>query len=275
MVQNKQTDSFSFTHSFQAFRGKKDLMFQIVDMLPVPIEIFAPDGTEIYLNRAALELNHIEDSSLLVGKFNLLNAPACMDQPGFRNNILRAFSGETVVQKDFHALLKDLVDRSVINEKIYESATMDIYLYPVWNTLPVKGREKIKTVKLPGHEHEELIFIVCVFIVKNLYRGREDIARAMEFLDLHWKEKFDSRAIANFVNMSVSQLYKLFHKHLGMSPGDYYRKRKTDHLKEKLADESMTIKEAFAFCGEDSRGSFARTFKKLSGLSPEQFREKT
>ena len=44
-------------------------------------------------------------------------------------------------------------------------------------------------------------------------------------------------------------------------------------IKEKLADKSLSIKEAFAACGEDSRGWTLRVFKDITGLTPTQFRK--
>jgi AraC-like DNA-binding protein len=59
-----------------------------------------------------------------------------------------------------------------------------------------------------------------------------------------------------------------------MPPGEYHKKIKIEHIKEKLADKSLTIKEAFAVCGEDSRSKFAKKgFKKLTGMSPSEYRK--
>ena len=51
---------------FRALIGNEGLNYQILDLLPIPIEIFSPDGTTIFANRAVLELNNIPDASYLV-----------------------------------------------------------------------------------------------------------------------------------------------------------------------------------------------------------------
>ena len=58
-----------------------------------------------------------------------------------------------------------------------------------------------------------------------------------------------------------------------MTPGDYHKKIKVKYIKEKLADDNLSIKEAFAACGEDSRGAYFKIFKKLTGLSPNEYRK--
>jgi len=243
----------SFTQSLQILSCDKELLYQIVDMLPVPINIFSPDGTIVFVNHASLEMNHVRDANLIIGKYNLLKDPVCNDQMGLREIIQRGFRGETV-SCPFLPPIQDLVDRGIINEKPFESAAGEVFLYPVWN-------------------REELCFVVCVFIVKALYLGRPEVARAKEYIDSHWHEEFEPVAVAKFVNMSVSQLYNLFKKHTGKTPGDYQKNCKVEHIKEKLADRNLSIKQAFATCGEDSRGWFSRVFKEVTGFSPSEYRK--
>jgi len=244
----------TFAQSFQMLIENKELAFQFMDMLPVQIEIFTPDGTAIYCNHAALEFNKIPDANLIIGKYNVLKDPVLNDQMGLHDSIHRAFKGETI-NGTYSPPVQDLIDRGIIDEKPFESATLDFYFYP------------IKKAK-------KLIYVVSVCIVKNLYQGRADVARAKEYIDIHWQDEYDPNKTAKSVNMSVTQLYKLFKQHTGMTPGDYHKKAKVDHIKEKLKDKNLSIKAAFAACGEDSRGWIARVFKETTGMTPSQFRKK-
>ena len=234
-------------------RGSRKLLFQVLDMFPIPIEIFEPGGTSVFFNMASMELTKISDANQIVGKYNLLDDPVCNDQMGLREEIRRAFRGETISIPDFIPPIQDLVDRGVINEKPFEKAFMDLFMYPVWNG-------------------EKLAYVVCIFLVKNLYKGRYDVLKAKEYIDKYWYRDFNPKSLARSVNMSVSQLYRLFKQHTGLTPGEYYRKCKIDHIKEKLLDKSISISQAFAACGENSRGAFARVFKEITGMSPRQFR---
>jgi len=228
-------------------------MPNILDTLPFPLEIFSPDGTSVYFNQAFNELYKIADAGLVIGNFNLLNDPICNDRMGLRESIRKAFSGEAVLITDFRLPVQDLMDLGVTRDRPFESAFMDVYLSPVLN-------------------ENKLHFVLCVFIVKNIYQGRPEVAKAKEYIDLHWQGGFDHRAVARSVNISVTQLYKLFEQYSGMTPGDYHKRCKIEHIKEKLADKSLSVKEAFAACGEDSQGRIARVFKSITGLSPAEFR---
>ena len=239
----------------QMLPEKKEAMFQFLDMFPLPIEIFAPDGSSIFLNRAYMKLNNITNMDLVTQNYNLLNDPVCMDQMGLREGIQRVFfSGEAYSCFDVEAPMQDMVNRGVITEKPFEKSLMDWYLYPV-------------------KSNGKLAFVVFIVIVKKLYHGRPDVARAREYIDTHWLEEYDPRALAQYVNISVNQLYHIFKKDIAMTPGDYYRKCKVEHITQTLADKSLSIKEIFAACGADSRGAYAKIFKKLTGLSPNEYRK--
>jgi len=232
-------------------------VYQMLDMFPIPIEVFAPDGTTVFFNRALMELNNVKDRNLGIGKYNLLKDPVCMEQmgPHVREEIERAFRGEIVIGKGFPIPIQDLVERGLIKEKPFEAATTDVYFYPVW-------------------KKDVLILIVCVFVVRNLYFGRPDVVKAKEYMDAHWQGEYLPEKVAKSVNMSVTQLYRVFKEHTGVTPGDYHKKIKVERIKEKLIDKNLTVKEAFAACGEDSRGWLSKVFKEITGLSPKQFREK-
>jgi len=228
-------------------------IFQVLDKFQIPVEVFATDGFLAYVNRAWLELNNISDPDLIVGKYNVLTDPV-MAQMGLEERIRRVFNGELAdFEQDFSAPIQDLVDRGVVNEKPFESAYMDIYMYPFRN-------------------EKNVAYVVCIFFVKNIYRGRPEVTRAMEYIGTHWHEKFNAEEVAKSLNISVSGLYSLFRQHTGMTLMEYYKIHKVEHLKEKLADKNLTIAEAFAACGEDSRSTYARVFKKITGQSPKEYR---
>jgi len=105
-----------------------------------------------------------------------------------------------------------------------------------------------------------------------MYQGRQDVVKAKEYIDNHWLDEFDSKAVGKALNISHAHLRALFKQHAGMTMHDYYKKVKVGHVKGKLADRNLSIAEAFTACGEDSRGAFVRTFKELTGMTPTEYR---
>jgi len=251
-MMNSQYDFSKLSDSFQALIGNKELSFQFYDMFPFPVEIFGAKGTTVFLNRAFLDWNDVKDANLIVGIYNLWKDPVCLEIMG-KKVIDGIFNGETVTFPDFPVPIHDLVDRSVIDEKPYESAYTDLFFFPIW-------------------DGDRLAYVVCVFIVKRMYQGRQDVVKAKEYIDNYWLDEFDSKAVSKALNISHAHLRALFKQHAGMTMHDYYKKVKVDHVKGKLADRNLSIAEAFAACGEDSRGAFVRTFKELTGMTPTEFR---
>ena len=238
---------------FQDMLSNKELMFQIFDMFPLPIEVFAPDGTTVYINRASMELNGVLDASLVEGKYNLLNDPVCNDQLGYRDVIQRVFQGEAAIIYDFPAPIQDLVDRGIIGDKPYESALIDMYFYSALNA-------------------GEIAYVICIFVVKNMYHDHPKVAKAKEYIDSHWQVEFDADTVAKLLKISLPHLRALFKKHTGETMYDYYKNVKVERIKEKLADKNLTVAKAFSACGVNSRGSYARIFREITGMSPKEYR---
>ena len=66
---------------------------------------------------------------------------------------------------------------------------------------------------------------------------------------------------ARAVNMSTSQLYKVFTDQTGIPPGEYYNMVKVKHIKEHLENHDLNI-------------NMAKVFKEITGFSPSEYRRK-
>ena len=240
--------------ALQKLINSPELNLQVYDNHPIPIEIFAPDGTCIFCNKAGLKLNGIPDADLFVGKYNLINDPVCLEIIG-RECMDRIIHGEPVFVPDFPAPIQDVLDRGMIDEKPFEAATMDIYTQPVW-------------------DGGTFVCTICFFIVKHIYRGSADMVKAQEYMDENWLEHFDREKIAAAAGMSPSHFSRMFKKYSGMTPQYYYEQVKIDKIKEKLLDPNLTVTQAFAECGVGSKGTYLRRFKEITGETPTEYRNK-
>jgi len=245
-------DFSKLSASFKGLLGSPEMIFQLLDMFTQPIQVFDPDGTTIFLNRALLNMLGIVDADMGVGKFNILHDPVS-DEIFGHEIIERAFRGEVVSVSEFSAPIQDLVNRGLTKEKPFETAYMDTSLLPIFNG-------------------DKLAYVINTFNINRVYKGIPEVAAAKEYIDSHWLDKFDAYAVARAVNVSYSSLAHLFKQHEGMTLQAYYQQVKVDHIKEKLADKNLTVAEAFSFCGEDSRGSFAKTFREMTGMTPKEYR---
>ena len=80
--------------------------------------------------------------------------------------------------------------------------------------------------------------------------------------------------IAKELGISESNLFKQFKRAIGISPGRYLREVKINYACSILESTDFSVTETAIHCGFDSVYSFSRTFKKVTGLSPSQFRKR-
>jgi len=243
-----------FSEPFMALIDNPKLNFQVYDMLPIPIEIFSPDGISIFANRAWFKLNNITDPSLVIGKYNVKNDPVCLEILG-QENMDRVFRGETCSFSDFPVPIQNLVERGVIDEKPFEAATMDMFLLPIW-------------------DDDTFVCTICFATVKNIYKGRNDIAKAQEYIKEHWQDEFDIDKIAQAVNISKRHFQRIFKEVTARTPLEYYQKVKIENIQEKLFDGNLSIEQVFDACGVDSHGTYLMLFKEKTGMSPSEYRKK-
>ncbi|MFC5653271.1 AraC family transcriptional regulator [Paenibacillus solisilvae] len=79
-------------------------------------------------------------------------------------------------------------------------------------------------------------------------------------------------AIAGELNISRSQLSKIFSKVYGLSPRQYLSRRKWSKAKELLATSNLTVYTIAEQLGFRSVNHFSRQFRRWIGMSPNQYR---
>ena len=115
--------------------------------------------------------------------------------------------------------------------------------------------------------------MAAFLINRRVYRGKDEIAKAKEYIETHWQEPFDLGETAKAACLSKAHFTKLFKKHTGVTPHEYYTNYKISKLKAKLLDTNLFIAQAFAACNMDYNGYSAKVFKDKTGVSPSAYRK--
>ena len=228
-------------------------MYQLLDLHPTPIEAFAPDGIAIFINRACLELNNIPDAGFVVGQYNVKTDPMMIRILG-QDNLDKVFRGETWSFSGFPAPIQEVVDRGITDGKPFEAATMDLYCFPIW-------------------DGDIFVCTICFFYVNNMYQGRSDMAKAREYIEVHWHDEFDVDNLAHTVNLSKRHFQRIFKEVSGYTPIEFYRKIKLEKIQEKLLDGNLSVEQAFDACGVGSRGTYLNLFKEKFKMTPSEYRK--
>lgn len=235
----------------------KEIFFQTAQLFPVPIVIFAPDGTAVFVNQTSLEEYNISGPDQIVGKYNLLLDPVVNDKLGLQDYVRRAFEGEILSVLDVKAPFDELFSRYSARSEAFDVDALykDIISFPLWN------------------EDGSIAYIATVSITTRMYQGRSDIAKVKEYIEAHWMEEWSLDGTARIVHLSRHHFSRFFKKHTGMTPYSYYQEIKLKKLKEALWDTARSVTEAFNSCGIEYSGSIAKEFKKRFGMTPTQYRQ--
>lgn len=229
------------------------LLADMIEKLPYPVQVFAPDGLMLLINPAFIQQFQISDASALIGKYNVM-ADATLFQFGAQDNILNAFAGQPTYAKDFRIPLRVIKDYLSLPKDNIEAIYADTAAIPLKNA---RGQ------------------IICVFIIivpQRIDAGRMEANQAKQYMEEHWREDFDILAIAKAVHLSPAYFSRLFKNSTGMTPHAFYINYKLSRLRDLLANTNLTITEAFEACGLHYHSHYARLFKKQTGYNPSQYR---
>lgn len=250
-MEDRQKDILS---SFQSLCRKEELLVKIIEHFPYPIQIYAPDGKSVLVNKALLEEYSVSSLDMVVGKYNIFKDPDII-ATGQMDKIKLAFQGETVFFQDVKVPLESIVERYGIRDLDLKAVYQDITLFPILD------------------EEKRVIYVVVFIVNRRVYRGKDEIEKAKEYIETHWKEKFNLSETARAACLSKAQFTKLFKKHTGVTPHEYYINYKIGKLKEKLLDTNLSVAQAFAACNMNYNGHSAKLFREKVGVPPSVYRK--
>lgn len=101
----------------------------------------------------------------------------------------------------------------------------------------------------------------------------ERLSRVTAYLRNTLHEAPDYNQLARLASLSYCQLFRLFKRHLGLSPQRYIEQQRIRYAKRLLTLNHLSIKEIASQVGFPNPLYFSRRFQKATGLSPSQYRE--
>lgn len=134
------------------------------------------------------------------------------------------------------------------------------------------------------HRKEMLLAILSIGLeFLHLYRREQDkdlekqrnallLARFSELVVEHYRESREVKYYAALMNLSPKYFSKIITEAAGMSPADWIEQYVVAQAKLMLHTQPFTIKETAYRLGFDESASFCRFFKRVTGLTPQQFR---
>ena len=100
------------------------------------------------------------------------------------------------------------------------------------------------------------------------------VQKAREYIDKHKHEELSLAAVAAAAGASVFHFCKVFHKSTGLKFTDYVSRVRVEEARTQLLNPNRRISEVAYDVGFQSLTQFNRTFKRVYGQSPSEFRSR-
>ena len=98
------------------------------------------------------------------------------------------------------------------------------------------------------------------------------VFRANEFISNHLTMPFGIQEIADFLNVSESNLRLVYRKETGISLGHYINNKRLEAARHHLLNTDMSLSDVARNCGYENSYTFCRFFRKHTGVPPIRFR---
>jgi len=99
------------------------------------------------------------------------------------------------------------------------------------------------------------------------------VFKAMEYIRQNYDRKLSLDDIAQHVYLSRSYLSSLFREESGMTLFTYINQIRVEKSKLFLMDPSVSLAEVATLCGFEDQSYFTKVFRKMTSLSPKQYRD--
>lgn len=97
-------------------------------------------------------------------------------------------------------------------------------------------------------------------------------SRAVKYIHEHYTQKIQIRDIASYAHCSIRNLYRLFARSAGCTPGEYVIQLRVSKASNLLLNSQLNISEIAFLCGFNDGNYFSKKFHELTGITPGNFR---
>lgn len=124
--------------------------------------------------------------------------------------------------------------------------------------------------------------LITHWLIRNILGSPADIriissnyivARIQHFIEKYYHENLSVNQLAGLANMSDSTFNRLFKKETGLTPIKYLIEVRIEKSKVLLRRDDLPITEIAARCGFGSSAHFSAEFKRLTTVTPSEYRQ--
>ena len=125
------------------------------------------------------------------------------------------------------------------------------------------------------HSIEQNIYQMAdsLFFMRQENEQNNIIQKVQNYIDSHITEDISLLDLSNITGYSTNYLSKYYSNSTGSTISEYIAEKKMERINHLMSDTDMNIGEISAFMGFHSRTYFNNYIKRLTGMSPQQYRE--
>jgi signal transduction histidine kinase/AraC-like DNA-binding protein/DNA-binding LacI/PurR family transcriptional regulator len=123
---------------------------------------------------------------------------------------------------------------------------------------------------------EEIVHVLQQTVVGDTKLGQPTsrlVKQALAYMHQNFSRALTRGELAEMVGVSENYLNQIFHHEVGLSPLDCLNRLRILKARERLRSTGDTITQVAASVGIDDPAYFSRVFRKVTGISPQAFRQ--
>ena len=192
----------------------------------------------------------------------------------YQQNLFMGFS----LDQRISDRLRDTKDMVITLNTLCRKAIQEAAVHPLY----IDGISGQFVVEIEAAENPEqvnaliprMIRHYCLLVQKHsLARYTGVIRDCLNYIDFHYMEPLNLETLATRFSVNKNYLSSRFHRETGMTVTDYINQTRVNRATGLLRNTSRSVQQIAEQCGFADANYFTRTYKKIQGLTPNEYRK--
>ena len=174
--------------------------------------------------------------------------------------------------------LRDAKDMIISVNTAYRKAIQAAAVHPLYIDA-ISGQfiieiEKAETMEQVQELIPKMIRHYCLLVQQHSLEKYSGAVRScLNYIDFHYQESLNLEGLAVRFSVNKNYLSSRFHREVGMTVTDYINHIRVLRSEELLGKTLLSMQEVAERCGFSDANYFTRIFKKINGVSPNEYRK--
>ena len=195
-------------------------------------------------------------------------------EAAYQQNLFMGFT----LDKRLPDLLREAKDMVIAVNTLYRKTIEQAAVHPMYIdaisgqfTVEIENAETVEQVEalVP-----KMIRHYCLAVHRHsLERYSATVRDCLNYVDFHYMEALSLESLATRIAVNKNYLSNRFHKEVGRTLTEYINQTRVQRAIRLLERTPLPMQEIAEQCGFTDANYFTRTFKKINGLSPNEYRK--